>query len=87
MCEGYSSIEELENDGDYICVECSGIENRFQIFAKINKLIDEEEELIHEIIRLGAVCDDLKAVYHNVIGSREKALISALEGCTPGLPW
>ena len=80
MCEGRSSIEELENDGDYICVECSGIEDHFQIFAdKINKLIDEEEELSHEIICLGAVCDDLNAVYHNVIGSREKALISALE--------
>ena len=63
MCEGHSSIEEMENDGDYICVECSGIEDSFQIFAdKINKLINEEEELSHEIIRLGAVCDDLGSI-------------------------
>ena len=80
MCEGLSPIDEVGGGGDYICVNCSGRTDRSQIFTEtINKLIAEEDVINRDIISKRVLCDNLKAVYTNIIGSREKALNAALE--------
>ena len=71
---------EAISSGDYICVNCSGLEDSLNIFAeKINKLDDEEDILNLEIIRLQEICDNLKSTYINIVGSSEKSLVVALE--------
>ena len=65
---------------EIICVNCSGLEDRLNIFAeKINKLVDEEDILNLEIIRLREICDNLKSTFKNIVGLREKSLVVALE--------
>ena len=81
MCEGLAPIEEVNVvDTEYICIRCSGVVDRSEVFtAKINTLIEEETILNHEIVNTRITCDDLKAKYSNAIGARNKSLNLALE--------
>ena len=61
ICEALTPIEEI-SIGEYTCVNCSGLEDRLDIFTeKINKLVDEEDILNQEIIQLREMCDNLKS--------------------------
>ena len=65
---------------DYLCLNCRGVTDKSNVFSDtITALIDEEDDLNAEIVKMRVLCEDLNAKYKEIVGVREKSLNDALE--------
>ena len=85
MCEGITPADEVTlAQDDYTCVQChidseDGLPRCDVFEAQIAQLIQAEENHNSQLVDASINVDDLKAKHKAVVGSRERALVDALE--------